>query len=84
MSFQICISPEVNCVFAQHIGFVPGEGLAAVNEAISRDVFRPGMSFMRDTRQMSLPEEFDFAWFKKDFQETYEKEHALLQGTKFA
>ncbi len=84
MSYQICIDPDVNCVFVKYFDFVQGEGLAAIDYAVQSPLFKPGMCFLRDTQKIDLPDYLDYDWFKKDFEEIYGEHHLLLQGSKFA
>ncbi len=84
MSFRISLDAQNNCCFVCHPTYVPAEGLQAINMIVADPAFKPGISFLRDTRDIRLPAEMNYDWFKKDFDSAYTKEHLLMQGSRFA
>lgn len=60
MSFRISLDAQNNCCFVCHPTYVPAEGIQAINMIVADPAFRPGMGFLRDTRDIRLPAEMNY------------------------
>lgn len=66
MSYEFYIDQSVNTAFIRHSGKMKlDEALDQLGEMIEDPLFQPGTNMLRDTRSASLPEEWDYKWFRE-------------------
>tara|TARA_B100000315_G_scaffold254525_1_gene295795 strand:- start:6259 stop:6672 length:414 start_codon:yes stop_codon:yes gene_type:complete len=66
MAFRFYIEPALNCVFVQHFDeYTLAEGHDQLVEMLGDPNYVTRMNILRDIRSTSLPEEFNYEYFKQ-------------------
>jgi hypothetical protein len=77
--YKIKIDRDVNCVFVRHYDtFESGEDLLQLNELLQHPDYEKNLNLLRDVSELSLPEDYDLDFFRKNVNESMSRTEGKL------
>jgi len=85
MAYKLYVDTAAKCAFIRHYdNFDAGEGTSSIRDLWDNPLYKKGMNILRDTREVHLPEELTFEFFKKVAERIKHRDSILSAGSKFA